>query len=365
MRGAVVLLGCGACATEAAAHATGASYLDIDAVAGSPAFTARWDIALSDLQSALELDRDDDGQVAPEELLAGRARVLRYVTERLAIGRGAAECRLQTEGLSMVVRQAQPYAALTLRGECSEVGPFNVQSRMFFGSLGYSLLVDVADGASHTSGVLTQTSPRWVEHLTPSWFATLGSFIGAGVWHVLIGYDHIAFLLLLLLPGVLRRTEDGWIARTRPREVAGDLLRIVTGFTLAHSITLGLAASGAVQLPVRPVELAIAGSIVVAGLLNLSAAAARGRVALAMGFGLVHGFGFANALLDMPAGSHRLTPMLAGFNIGVEIAQLLIVALALPVLWRLSRTPRYVQRWMPALSVITAMTGAFWFVGRW
>ena len=81
----------------------------------------------------------------------------------------------------------------------------------------------------------------------------------------------------------------------------------------------------------------------------------------------MHGcrIGFANALLEMPAGSHRLAPMLAGFNIGVEIAQLLIVALALPVLWRLSRTPRYVQRWMPALSVITAMTGAFWFVGRW
>ena len=93
-------------------------------------------------------------------------------------------------------------------------------------------------------------------------------------------------------------------------------------------------------------------------------AAARWRLALAFGFGFVHGFGFANALREIDTAGVRLAPMLAGFNIGVELAQLAIVALVLPVLWLSSRGPRYARRWMPALSVVTAMTGAVWFVGR-
>jgi hypothetical protein len=148
------------------------------------------------------------------------------------------------------------------------------------------------------------------------------------------------------------------------REVAADLARIVTAFTVAHSITLGLSATGAVRVPAQPIEVAIAGTIVVAGLLNLFPAGAAWRLRLAFTFGLIHGFGFANALRESGAGEARLVPMLAGFNLGVEVAQLAIVALTLPLLWRLSRGPQYSQRLMPALSVATAMTGAIWFANR-
>jgi hypothetical protein len=103
---------------------------------------------------------------------------------------------------------------------------------------------------------------------------------------------------------------------------------------------------------------------VIAGLLNLFPAGASWRLRLAFAFGLVHGFGFANALRESGAGEVRLVPMLAGFNLGVEVAQLTIVALTLPVLWRLSREPLYSQRLMPVLSVATAMTGAIWFANR-
>ena len=102
----------------------------------------------------------------------------------------------------------------------------------------------------------------------------------------------------------------------------------------------------------------------IAGLLNLFPAGAGWRLRLAFAFGLVHGFGFANALSESGAGETRLLPMLAGFNLGVEIAQLAIVALTLPILWRLSRTQKYSQRVMPALSVATAITGAIWFANR-
>jgi hypothetical protein len=181
---------------------------------------------------------------------------------------------------------------------------------------------------------------------------------------VLIGYDHIAFLLLLLLPSVLHASSSGWVAAASGRQVIRDLLKIVTTFTVAHSVTLGLAATGTVQVPTQPIEVAIAGSIIVAGLLNLFPAAARWRMPLALVFGLVHGFGFANALRGIDVSGFRLAPVLAGFNVGVEVAQLLIVAAALPVLWALSRTRSYAGHVMPALSVATALTGGVWLIGR-
>jgi HupE/UreJ protein len=182
------------------------------------------------------------------------------------------------------------------------------------------------------------------------------------VW---IGYDHLAFLLLLLLPGVLRAAgASGWQAVPTFRETARDLFRIITAFTLAHSLTLALAATGTVSIPVRPVEIAIAASIVIAGLLNLFPGAARARLALAFGFGLVHGFGFSNALAELGARGARLVPTLAGFNAGVELAQLSLVLLVLPLLFRARKSAFYAWRFMPAASLAAAMAGAAWLVAR-
>jgi hypothetical protein len=358
----VLLVGISA---RAGAHAAGASYLTLTAGEDRSAITATWDIALEDLESALEIDRDGDGLPAAQEILSARARIERYSLGRLAITRGGSACRLELRDLGGTSHEMQSFASLQLAGTCPQRGRIAVRSNLFFGSPGYTLLFEVSSRAGRSAGVLTLASPAWEEPSVSSGLATLWRFIGAGVWHVLIGYDHIAFLLLLLLPGVLRKTESGWAIAECPREAVFDLVRVVTGFTIAHSITLGLAASGAVLAPVRAVELAIAGSIVAAGLLNLSTAAARGRVALALGFGLVHGFGFANALSESSSLGHHLLPMLAGFNVGVEIAQLTIVAVALPLLWRLSRTPRYARTWMPVMSLVTAGIGAMWFVERW
>ena len=181
---------------------------------------------------------------------------------------------------------------------------------------------------------------------------------------MLIGYDHVAFLLLLLLPSVLRGARAGWLVATSRGEVARDLLKIVTAFTIAHSVTLGLAATETLVLPARPIEIAIAASIVVAGVLNLFPAAARWRLSLAFGFGFVHGFGFANALGEIDGPGFGIAPMLAGFNLGVECAQLLIVAAALPLLLALARAPLYRQRLMPAASLATAALGALWLIAR-
>ena len=348
----------------AEAHANGASYLRVVSGDQDAGISATWDIAAADLQLPLELDANGDSVFTAAEISARHAVIMQFATSRLSIGRGGDDCRMSVDALTTRLRESQLYLSLQLNGTCPQSGPVDVTTDLFFGSRGYSTLLDVQTPNGRFPAVLSMGGASWIEPAAPSMLDTLLRFLREGVWHVLVGYDHIAFLLLLLLPSVLRGTEVGWTAAESGREVIRDLLKIVTAFTIAHSVTLGLASAGVVRIPVQPIEVAIAGSIVVAGLLNLFPAASGWRLRLAFGFGFVHGFGFANALREIATDGSHLAPMLAGFNLGVEVVQLLSVAVTLPILWLLSRTSRYASRLMPAMSITTALTGAIWFIGR-
>ncbi|MGH8250769.1 MAG: HupE/UreJ family protein [Steroidobacteraceae bacterium] len=354
------LLACGV----AHAHANGSSFLRIASGDGGSPLSGTWDIATADLALPLELDANGDGALTAGEIDARRDAITRFALQRLVIGRGGENCRLSPGALTTRRRGPEEYVSFRWSGDCPSGGTVEVATSLFFGSVGYSALLDVRTTAGRYPAALSFNDPAWTEPAAVSIFATLLRFLREGVRHVLIGYDHVVFLLLLLLPSVLRGSASGWTMLESRRMVVLDLLKIVTAFTLAHSVTLALAASGAVTLPVRPVEVAIAASIVVAGLLNLIPAAAPLRLPLAFGFGCIHGFGFANALREIDAEGMRLLPLLFGFNVGVEVAQLLIVAATLPLLWLARRSSRYAKRVMPALSVSAAMIGAFWLAGR-
>ncbi len=153
--------------------------------------------------------------------------------------------------------------------------------------------------------MLSAAAPEWSEPARASAWRSFARFIGEGVWHVLIGYDHIAFVLLLLLPSVMRPVDGKWQGATGLAQVTRDIVTIITAFTIAHSITLALAVTGTVKLPTQPIEVAIAASIAVAAALNLMPRLSRLRLPLAFGFGLVHGFGFANALSEIDAAGSR------------------------------------------------------------
>jgi hypothetical protein len=348
----------------ALAHANGTSYLLIASGDTGAPLTATWDIAAADLQLPLELDTDGDGALTTGELAARGAALARFATDRLDVRRGGLDCMVRPGTPTLNTRESETFVSLPLQAVCAADGPLEVSTSLFFGSAGYSALLDVRTPAHRFAAALSMNGATWTEPAVPSVLATSWHFLREGVGHVLIGYDHIAFLLLLLLPSVLRVSASGWVAAASGRHVLRDLLKIVTAFTVAHSVTLGLAATETVHVPTQPIEVAIAGSIVVAGLLNLFPAAARWRMPLVLSFGLVHGFGFANALQGIDASGFRLAPLLVGFNLGVEVAQLLIIAAVLPVLWLLSRTRGYARRVMPALSVATALTGGVWLIGR-
>jgi hypothetical protein len=349
---------------RAFAHANGRSDLRIEASDGGSGISVVWDIDATDLDLPLALDRDGDGTVAAREILARRDAIARFATERLELRRGPRACAFAATKVSAFERDSAAWARLALSGTCAGDAPLAVSTRLFFGSPGYRALLDVATASGRHSGVLSLARPGWTEPPRASAPATLLRFVGEGAAHALAGYDHVAFLLLLVLPSVLRRSPRGWSPVDRAGDVLRELLKTVTGFTLAHSVTLASATTGLVRVPEKPVEAAIAASIVAAGFLNLAPAAARWRFPLAVGFGLVHGFGFANALGGIDDGGARILPMLAGFNLGIELAQIALVLAALPLLWLLRRAPVYAGRLMPGLSVATALTGAVWLAGR-
>ena len=181
---------------------------------------------------------------------------------------------------------------------------------------------------------------------------TFWGFVLLGVEHIWLGYDHLLFLLALLL--VFRSF----------RSIVG----IVSCFTLAHSLTLALATFEIVRLPSRLVEASIAASIVFVGVENLvrRGAEPRGRWALTFAFGLVHGFGFASVLGDLGVGrgGQGIAMPLFSFNLGVEVGQIVIAAVVLPILWKLRQQEAFVRRGVPVLSAIIALAGTFWLLQR-
>jgi len=177
------------------------------------------------------------------------------------------------------------------------------------------------------------------------------SFLQLGIKHILTGYDHLLFLFGLLV--VTRRFASA--------------LRIITCFTIAHSITLALATLSPVPAPPRLVEPLIAASIVYVGLENLARGGEpKGRWLLTFVFGLIHGCGFASALreLGIGAGGGGVALPLVCFNGGVELGQLMIAALLLPLIWKVQARPAFVQRFVPAASAVVVLLGGYWLVQR-
>jgi hydrogenase/urease accessory protein HupE len=181
-------------------------------------------------------------------------------------------------------------------------------------------------------------------------FAVVRRFIPAGIHHILIGPDHLLFLVgLLLLGGSIRR-----------------LAMVVTAFTIAHSITLSLAALNILSPPASLIEPAIALSIVYVGADNLLAQGGRDvRAWIAFAFGFIHGFGFANVLREMELPARALGWSLFSFNFGVEIGQLTVVILVASVFAALRSRSEWAGRQLVlAGSIVVMAAGAYWFVQR-
>lgn len=203
--------------------------------------------------------------------------------------------------------------------------------------------------------------------------------IREGLHHIWTGYDHLLFLLALLLPAVLRRSSSGWLPADRPGAVLLEVVRVVTAFTVAHSVTLVLGTLGWIRLPSRWVESTIAASIAVAaGLMLLPGhprEEGRGRIwpphqvwsrtwVIAFVFGLIHGFGFASMLAELDLPAHRLLLALLEFNLGVELGQLAVVAAVLPLALLLRRQACYRNWILPGGATVMLLIAMGWLAER-
>lgn len=331
----------------------------------------RWDLALRDLDYVLQLDRDGNGELTWGEVRLRSSDIEGFARQHLQLSAQGAPCPLTAAGPLMLDRHSDgTYAVLSFAAACEKKAPdaIEVAYTAFFDvdPTHRGLLQWTAPGATSAQALVlaagSATQPLQLQ--APSALETLRQYVVEGVWHIWIGFDHILFLVALLLPAVLVRQPGGWTAAPSLRVAAIEVLKVVTAFTVAHSITLSLAALGVVSLPSRLVESVIAASVVLAALNNLRATVDRRRWVMAFAFGLVHGFGFASVLADLGLPQGALVLALVGFNVGVELGQLAIVAAFLPFAYLLRATAFYRVGVLQAGSVVVAVLAGWWFVER-
>jgi hypothetical protein len=350
----------------ALAHKPSDSYLTL--TTGGGALRGQWDIALRDLEYAIGLDTDGDGAITWGELRAHHADIAAYALARLTLRGDGRPCRPEVRAHLVDQHSDGAYAVLRFDAPCAAAPQRTLE-------IGYSLFADldpthrglvrVQHGTATASGVLGPDRPRLELALGEA--SRLRQFLDyarEGVWHIWIGIDHVLFLVSLLLPAVLVFGARGWGPAPRFAPVFWDVFRVVTAFTVAHSITLSVAALGLVELPSRLVESVIALSVVLAALNNLKPVVLARRWAVAFAFGLVHGFGFASVLADLGLPRDALLVSLVGFNLGVEAGQLAVVGLFLPGAFLARRRWAYRRLVFAGGSAAIALLAAAWMVER-
>ena len=291
-----------------------------------------------------------DRLLDPGEVARARDRLVSLIGPRLTISTDAA---VPIQWLDLEPAADRHGVLLRFRIPVARAGSLRILTQMFPYDPVHQTFVNIYERGELRQQMIFNAGSREQVYYTGSTqgaLAVLRAFIPIGVRHILIGPDHILFLIGLLLLG------GPWMA----------LVKIVTAFTLGHSLTLSLAALGIVTPPARVIEPAIALSIIFVGADNLMRGRGRDvRAWVALAFGLVHGFGFANVLREfgLPAGA--LGWSLFSFNFGVEIGQLAIVVLvatSLATIRRRSEVVGFRVAWVGSVVVIAA--GTYWFVER-
>ena len=368
----------GLSASVAHAHSSSNSYLTLSTA--GPALTLRADVHWRDLDLIFDLDANRDGQVTWGETQGrspefndwlGRGIALTAAGQKCDLGPADLQASEHADGTYLSALWAVKCPGLSTAAEVADAADARLALRydlMFAQDSLHRGLLKVDLGGAQTSALLSPERPEAQLGRADSHpLQVFGRYVIEGVWHIWIGIDHIVFLLSLLVLAPLQSSRQRvvhWPAATRARPVLMDVLAVVTAFTVAHSITLGLTITGWLTPPADLVEPAIALSVVLAALNNLLGFSALKRWRLAFVFGLVHGFGFASVLLDLGLPASALLAALGGFNVGVELGQLAIVGVFLPVAWWLRHTRFY--RWVVVAggSAAVVVLGLFWTLDR-
>ncbi len=327
----------------------------------------QWDIALRDLDFAIGLDENGNHEITWQEVVNKQKEIHAYAFARLSIQNKKADCPT-IYGQTLIDHHTDgSYVVMEFSASCNDKINQLVLGYTLFSDLDPShrgLLKLDYKGATKTAifGPDAAIQSFMLEKL--SQFTEFKEYVVEGIWHIWKGYDHILFLISLLLPAVLVYEKKNWHAAAHFKAPFLDILKVVTAFTLAHSITLTLATLHVISLPSRWVESVIALSIVLAALNNLYPYILGRRWLVAFVFGLIHGFGFATVLADLGLQDSTLAVALIGFNIGVEIGQLSIVVLFVPIAYSLRKYKFYQHIIVGGGSSLVILIASAWFIER-
>ncbi len=357
----------------ATAHELGQSYVYLRIF--DDAIEVRVEITSDDLRSVLNVDWPEK-RVSREMVDSDIDAVLAYIRPRLYVGTGERELALRY--VDADIRRLKPADFVLLNFVIDDIAGLRDRLEVELSAL---FEVDVRrrnmmiiehhwktttfNNEGNVSLIFSPSDPRQVLDLDRS--SVLRGFLGfvrLGGWHILIGLDHILFLVALALPSVLYREEKKWIPVKNFRGALLNIIAIVTCFTIAHSITLSLAALEVVNLPSRLVESVIAASIVAAALHNLYPRFHGREWAFAFVFGLFHGFGFATVLSELGLESKYVVVSLLGFNAGVEVGQIVIIAIIFPALFLLRANGWYPRAVLRIGSLLLAAVALVWLAER-
>ncbi|MFZ9723989.1 MAG: HupE/UreJ family protein [Burkholderiaceae bacterium] len=334
--------------------------------------SVRLDIPLRDIALRVDFDENADSAVTWSEIKAQKNVVMPWISEGVQFRRAGQRCGLTEDNWATTNYGEEIYLSVVSQLDC----PAKVIDEPL--TLRYTLIFDqdalhrgllkASLAENSYSAVLSPDRPEYrLDSQAAGFFAVFHHYLIEGVWHIWIGADHILFLVSLLLPCVFLRDPASlgcWRPSQQLRSSLLSVLAVVTAFTVAHSITLGLTVLDVIRPPAGLVEPVIAASVIIAALGNLTKTLIHLRWQIAFLFGLIHGFGFASVLADLGLPSQQLTSALLGFNIGVELGQLAIVALFFPLAWKLRATSFY--RWgiVSGGSILIAAIASYWLFDR-
>lgn len=336
----------------ALAHPPGLSSLDVQLQKNSLKLTTTF--SLQDIEAIIPMDSDLDAEVSAQELEAVKPRVSELVSKNLMLTAAGLSLSAEVVGINF---DDQNNARIELSYPLSVSQDIAIRSD-FLALLpeGHQqfLTAKNADGQVLSEKMLTRTDssvilPNTVADKAQS--STFFSFFSLGVEHILTGYDHLLFLFALL--AVTHRFLSA--------------LKIITFFTIAHSITLASAGLNLFDLPSHIVEPLIAATIIYVGLENLVRGDhPKGRHWLTFSFGLIHGFGFAGVLreMDISSGEGGILMPLLSFNLGIETGQITIATIVLPLIWLINNNLRFNYLFLKIVSSLVSLMGLYWFLER-
>ncbi|APD87296.1 hypothetical protein BM527_15020 [Alteromonas sp. Mex14] len=319
-----------------------------------------------DIGRAAGLDIDNNGSLTWGEVNRHHSLANSYIQSNVIISDNGQRCALSTAPPSIKNISAESLLAYPLKITCAKLNELTVQYTGIVADFPtHKLLTSVT--LNDFNGVYVLDSERTSITFSPlnnDWITQFGEMVYQGIWHIFIGLDHILFLVATLLTVNLRRNNNRWERAASKARILKNTVVLVSTFTLAHSITLTATALNFITLDSRIVELGIALSVAITALNNMFPIIMRLGF-ITFGFGLLHGMGFASVFGDLNAQSGSLVMNVLAFNLGVEIGQLAIVSLLLPLLLALRNVKVYAKAIMPIASSIIAVIALNWTLQRW